>query len=56
LSRFPGTTKLSRLEENIAAAAIELTQDDLRHIDSAASQITVEGDRYPPAEAERTLR
>ena len=53
---IPGTTKLSRLEENIAAAAIELTQDDLRHIDSAASQITVEGDRYPPAEAERTQR
>jgi aryl-alcohol dehydrogenase-like predicted oxidoreductase len=53
---IPGTTKLSRLEENIAAAAIELTQDELRHIDSAASRITVEGDRYPPAEAERTLR
>ena len=52
---IPGTTKLSRLEENIAAAAIEFTQDDLRHIDSAASQITVE-DRHPPAEAERTQR
>ena len=51
---IPGTTKLSRLEENIAAAAIELTHDDLRHIESAGSQITVEGDRYPPAEAERT--
>ena len=51
---IPGTTKLSRLEENIAAAAIELTPDDLRHIDAAAAQITVEGDRYPQAEAERT--
>ncbi|HEY0832247.1 MAG TPA: aldo/keto reductase [Candidatus Dormibacteraeota bacterium] len=46
---IPGTTKLSRLEANIAAAAIELTHDDLRHLDSAASQIIVEGDRYPPA-------
>jgi aryl-alcohol dehydrogenase-like predicted oxidoreductase len=53
---IPGTTKLSRLEENIAAAAIELTPDDLRHIDAAAAQITVEGDRYPQAEAERTQR
>jgi aryl-alcohol dehydrogenase-like predicted oxidoreductase len=53
---IPGTTKLGRLEENIAAAVIELTQDDLRDIDSAASRITVEGDRYPPAEADRTLR
>jgi aryl-alcohol dehydrogenase-like predicted oxidoreductase len=53
---IPGTTKLSRLDENIAAAAIELTPDDLRHIDAAAAQITVEGDRYPQAEAERTQR
>jgi aryl-alcohol dehydrogenase-like predicted oxidoreductase len=44
---IPGTTKLRRLEENIGAAAIELTSDDLREIESAASQIKVEGARYP---------
>jgi aryl-alcohol dehydrogenase-like predicted oxidoreductase len=44
---IPGTTKLSRLDENIGALAIELTPDDLREIDSAASRITVQGDRYP---------
>ncbi|MBZ5530313.1 MAG: aldo/keto reductase [Acidobacteriia bacterium] len=44
---IPGTTKLDRLEENIGAAAVELTADDLRDIDSAASQITVHGTRYP---------
>jgi aryl-alcohol dehydrogenase-like predicted oxidoreductase len=44
---IPGTTKLHRLEENIAAADIELTPDDLHEIDSAASQITPEGARYP---------
>ena len=44
---IPGTTKLHRLEENIGAAAIELTSDDLREIDRAASQITVHGARYP---------
>jgi aryl-alcohol dehydrogenase-like predicted oxidoreductase len=44
---IPGTTKLHRLEENIRAAAIELTPDDLREIDSAASKITVQGARYP---------
>jgi aryl-alcohol dehydrogenase-like predicted oxidoreductase len=53
---IPGTTKLSRLEENIAAAAIELTPEDLGHIEEAAAKIIVEGDRYPPAEAERTQR
>lgn len=51
---IPGTTRLNRLEENIAAATIELTPDDLRGIEAAVAQITVEGDRYPPAEAERT--
>jgi aryl-alcohol dehydrogenase-like predicted oxidoreductase len=50
---IPGTTKLSRLEENIGAGAIELSTADLRHIDAAAAQITIEGDRYPQAEAER---
>jgi aryl-alcohol dehydrogenase-like predicted oxidoreductase len=53
---IPGTTKLSRLEENIAAHAVELSPDDLRQIDSAVARITVEGDRYPPADAERTQR
>jgi aryl-alcohol dehydrogenase-like predicted oxidoreductase len=44
---IPGTTKLERLEENIGAVAIQLTPDDLREIDSAASKITVQGARYP---------
>jgi aryl-alcohol dehydrogenase-like predicted oxidoreductase len=44
---IPGTTKLDRLEENIGAATVELTPDDLRDIDSAASMIKVEGARYP---------
>lgn len=44
---IPGTTKLDRLDENIGAVALELTADDLRLIDSAAAQITVEGARYP---------
>jgi aryl-alcohol dehydrogenase-like predicted oxidoreductase len=44
---IPGTTKLHRLEENIGAASIELTSDDLREIESAASKIKVEGARYP---------
>jgi len=44
---IPGTTKLHRLEENIRAAAVELTTHDLHEIDSAASQITVQGARYP---------
>jgi len=44
---IPGTTKLNRLEENLGAAEIELTSDDLAEIESAASQIEVQGDRYP---------
>jgi aryl-alcohol dehydrogenase-like predicted oxidoreductase len=44
---IPGTTKLSRLEENLGAVAVELTSDDLREIDNAASKITVQGARYP---------
>ncbi len=51
---IPGTTKLHRLEENIGAAAIELTPDDLREIDSAASRITIEGARYPEELERRT--
>ena len=44
---IPGTTKVSRLEENLGAVNIKLTADDLREIDSAASKIKVEGARYP---------
>jgi aryl-alcohol dehydrogenase-like predicted oxidoreductase len=44
---IPGTTKLNRLDENIGAVSVELTQDDLRDIESAASKIKVEGARYP---------
>ena len=44
---IPGTTKLHRLEENIGALSVELTPDDLRDIDHAASRITVQGARYP---------
>ncbi len=44
---IPGTRKLARLEENIGAAAVELTPDDLREIDAAAATITVQGARYP---------
>ena len=50
---IPGTTKLGRLDENIGAAAIELTREDIRNMDAAAAKIKIEGDRYPPAEAER---
>jgi aryl-alcohol dehydrogenase-like predicted oxidoreductase len=44
---IPGTTKLHRLDENIGAVSVELTPDDLRDIESAASKITVQGARYP---------
>jgi len=44
---IPGTTKLNRLDENIGATAVELTPDDLREIDSAASKIKIQGARYP---------
>jgi aryl-alcohol dehydrogenase-like predicted oxidoreductase len=44
---IPGTTKLPRLEENLAAADIELTATDLREIDVALSRMTIEGERYP---------
>jgi aryl-alcohol dehydrogenase-like predicted oxidoreductase len=44
---IPGTTKLHRLEENLGAATVELTPDNLRDIESAASKITVQGARYP---------
>jgi len=51
---IPGTTKLSRLEENIGAVEIELASDDLREIDNAASKITVLGARYPEEMERRT--
>ena len=51
---IPGTTKLNRLEENIGAVAVELTSEDLRVIDSAASKITVQGARYPEDLEKRT--
>src|SRR5271169_4522017 len=44
---IPGTTKLHRLEENIGALAVEVTPDDLSEINTAASKIAVQGDRYP---------
>lgn len=44
---IPGTTKLARLEENLAAVSVKLTPDDLREIESAVSKITVHGARYP---------
>ncbi|HET7891934.1 MAG TPA: aldo/keto reductase [Candidatus Sulfotelmatobacter sp.] len=47
IAPIPGTTKLNRLEENIGAVSIKLTPEDLRSIDAAASQIKVEGERYP---------
>jgi aryl-alcohol dehydrogenase-like predicted oxidoreductase len=51
---IPGTTKVTRLEENIGAAAVELTPNDLREIDSAASEIEIQGARYPEALEKRT--
>jgi len=51
---IPGTTKLHRLEENIGAVSVELTTDDLREIDTAASEIKVQGARYPDEMERRT--
>jgi aryl-alcohol dehydrogenase-like predicted oxidoreductase len=51
---IPGTTKLHRLEENVGAIDIELTSNDLREINQAASNITVEGARYPAELEKRT--
>jgi len=53
---IPGTTKLHRLEENIGAAAIELTPDDLHEIENAASKISVQGARLPEAVLKMTGR
>jgi aryl-alcohol dehydrogenase-like predicted oxidoreductase len=51
---IPGTTKFHRLEENIGAAAVELTPEDLRDLEGAASKITVQGERYPEELEKRT--
>lgn len=53
---IPGTTKLSRVEENIGAAEIDLTSDDLREIDAAASKTLVQGERYPEELEKMTYR
>src|SRR5664280_2294542 len=53
---IPGTTKLHRLEENLGAAALELTPEDLREIDRAASHIEVQGARYPEKLEQMTCR
>jgi aryl-alcohol dehydrogenase-like predicted oxidoreductase len=46
---IPGTTKLARVDENVGAARVELTPNDLQEIDDAASKLAVQGDRYPEA-------
>jgi aryl-alcohol dehydrogenase-like predicted oxidoreductase len=53
---IPGTTKLHRLEENLGAAAIALSAEELRHIEDGLSQLRVHGDRYPPQFAARVGR
>jgi aryl-alcohol dehydrogenase-like predicted oxidoreductase len=53
---IPGTTKLNRLEENLGSADVQLTPDDMRAIDTAASQIAVQGARYPEDLEKRTGR
>ena len=53
---IPGTTKLPRLDENLGAVSLELTPEDLRDIDRAAAQITVQGERYPEHLARMTGR
>ena len=54
IAPIPGTTKLARLKENLAATAIDLSTADLAEIDRAASAITIEGDRYPQSLEQRT--
>jgi aryl-alcohol dehydrogenase-like predicted oxidoreductase len=53
---IPGTTKLSRLEENLGAVEVELTEDDLKHIDEAASKLSLKGERLPEAALKMTGR
>jgi aryl-alcohol dehydrogenase-like predicted oxidoreductase len=54
IAPIPGTTKLQRLEENLGAVSVRLTPDDLREIERAAKQITIQGARYPEALEKRT--
>jgi aryl-alcohol dehydrogenase-like predicted oxidoreductase len=56
IAPIPGTTKLARLEENVAAADLQLTPEDLVEIDRAAAQVTVQGERYPDSLEELTGR
>ena len=53
---IPGTTKVHRLKENLCAASIELTDDDLRQIEAALAHLQVQGDRYPAHLAARAGR
>jgi aryl-alcohol dehydrogenase-like predicted oxidoreductase len=53
---LPGTARLQRLEENIGAAAVDLTPDDLRELDAATAKIHIHGDRYPAALEQMTNR
>jgi aryl-alcohol dehydrogenase-like predicted oxidoreductase len=53
---IPGTTKLHRLEENLGAASVQLSDDDLRNIATALAQLTIQGDRYPAALQSRVGR
>jgi len=54
ITPIPGTTKLERLKENIGATEVDLTPEDLKKIDAAASKIKVQGDRYPEASEKMT--
>jgi aryl-alcohol dehydrogenase-like predicted oxidoreductase len=56
IAPIPGTTKVHRLEENLGAASIELSENDLRDINAALSQIPVQGDRYPAHLQQRVNR
>jgi aryl-alcohol dehydrogenase-like predicted oxidoreductase len=53
---IPGTTKMERVEENIAAAEVELSADDLRELETATASIRVHGDRYTAASEKMTNR
>ena len=53
---IPGTTKMDRLHENLGAAAVELTPDELQEINTASSKIVVQGDRYSEGNAKMINR
>jgi aryl-alcohol dehydrogenase-like predicted oxidoreductase len=55
IAPIPGTTKLRRLQENLGAAAVKLTPDNLDDISGALSKITVQGGRYPPQLTEKSV-